>query len=513
MNRALVKLGIALVLVALLAGCLSPAAQSQPAYWPTDGWRTTTPEQQGMDSEQLVQMVDAIQEQQLPIHSLLIVRNGYLISEIYAYPYSAGQVQSIASVTKSVIGALVGIAIEQGYIKDVYQPLLSFFPDENISNLDPDKQAITLEDLLTLTAGLDCQDTPAPDKPVMEASQNWIDFMLNLPMASKPGTKFNYCSGVVHLLSGILQKATGMSTRQFANKVLFSQIGIGPISEARWPPDPQGVTIGGYELSLTPQEMAKFGYLIFNRGKWGDKQIIPSEWVTASTTSHIQKDAEKDYGYLWTIGPQEKYYAALGRGGQHIFVYPKENLVVVFTAGLPTGNNADLIPLQQLLDRYILPAVKSAQPLPANPGAQAQFQAGVHALAQPQLSTPSLPATALEISEKTYALNENPFGWQTIVFSFKEGENEAKINVNGLEIAVGLDNTYRFISAGESPFPQGFRGRWENKDTFIVEAIELGLPIQNRATILFSGDTIHIIQREGLSGSEVEVQGKSIDEG
>jgi hypothetical protein len=188
-------------------------------------------------------------------------------------------------------------------------------------------------------------------------------------------------------------------------------------------------------------------------------------------------------------------------------------LVVVFTAGLPTGNDADLIPLQQLLDRYILPAVKLDQPLPDNPGAQAQFQAGVHAFSQPQRSTSSLPVTALEISEKTYALNENPFGWQTIVFSFKEGENEAKINVNGLEIAVGLDNTYRFISAEESPFPQGFRGSWENKDTFIVESIQLGFPTQNQATILFSGDTIRIMQRDELSGSEIEIQGKLIDEG
>jgi len=461
-----------------------------------------------MDSEALTQMVDQIQEEQLPLHSLLIVRNGYLVTEIYGYPYSAGQVHWIASVTKSVIGALIGIAIEQGYIKDVHQPLFSLLPDENVTHLDENKQAITLEDLLTLTAGLDCNENPAPGEPFMQGSENWVDFMLDLPMAELPGTQFYYCTGVVHVLSAVLQKATGMSTLDFANQTLFSQIGIGPITEARWPSDPQGVTLGGYGLALTPQEMAKFGYLFLNKGKWDGRTIIPAKWISASTTSHIQKDEEKGYAYLWTIGPAGKYYCALGRAGQHIFVYPEQNMVVVFTADLPLGNDADLIPLQELLDKYILPAVKSDRRLPANPDSVARLAAGVKALAQPKPTVESLPATVLEISDRTFTLDENPLGWQTMVFSFKEGGDEAMVTINdSLQILVGMDNVYRIVDGGDSPFSEGLRGHWKNQDTFIVEDIVVGDMLQFEYTIRFSEDTLHIIRRDKYFGSEIELQG------
>ncbi len=514
MNRARIRLGIAFLLTAILTGCLSPAAQTQPEpdYWPTEGWRTTTPEEQGMDSETLAKMIEAIQQEQLPLHSLLIVRNGYLVGEIYAYPYTAGQVHILQSVTKSVIGALAGIAIEQGTIKDIHQPLFSLIPDENVSNLDEDKKAITLENVLTLTAGLDCPEDPALGKPIMQTSENWVDFMLDQPMVSRPGEKFNYCTGEAHILSAILQKATGISTRSFANQVLFSQIGIGPVTETLWPSDPQGVTLGGYGLSLTPQQMAKFGYLFLNQGKWGSKTVIPSQWVKASTTNHNQGDGKKGYGYLWWIDPKGKWYAALGRNGQHIFVYPDENMVVVFTAALPTGNNADLIPLQKLLDQYILPAVKSDGPLPDNSDAQARLQSGIQTFAQPQETVPSLPATAKEISGRTYAMEDNPFGWQTIVFSFQEGEQEAQISINdSQQTPVGLDNSYHFAEAGENPFPMGFRGSWKSVDMLSIEYIVLGTPAHYQVTVEFSGDKIHIVQQDVLTGTEDQVNGTLSD--
>jgi hypothetical protein len=340
-----------------------------------------------------------------------------------------------------------------------------------------------------------------------------VEFMLNSPMVSVPGEKFNYCTGEAHLLSAILQKATGMETRSFANQVLFSKLGIEPRMEALWPSDMQGVTFGGHDLSLTPRQMAKFGYLFLNQGKWEGKTIIPSQWVKASTTSHSQGDGEKGYGYLWWTDPQGEWYAALGRNGQHIFVYPKENMVVVFTAALPTGNNADLIPLQKLLDQYILPAVKSDQPLPANDDAQARLQDGIQALAHPQTASPTIPASAIEISGKTFVLDENPLGMQTLVFSVKEGESEATVLVNGQPITVGLDNLFRFTSDAESPFSFGYRGSWEADGAFNVESIMVGTPVYNRTRVQFSGDTIHVTQRDGLSGSVTEIQGRLSDEG
>jgi CubicO group peptidase (beta-lactamase class C family) len=503
------RLGIAFVLIAFLVSCAPSAPKpNPPAYWPTAGWHNSTPEEQGMDSEKLAQMVEHIQAEKLDLHSLLIVRNGYLVSELYVYPYSAEQAHWVFSVTKSVIGTLVGIAIQQGYLKDVHQTLFSLLPDQEAENLAEEKKAITLEDLLTMTSGLDCNENPAPGEAFMQASQNWVQFMLDQPVIARPGTKFNYCTSAVQLLSAMLQNVTGMSARQFANQNLFAPLGIQPALEARWPSDPQGVTIGGYGLALTPREMAKLGFLFLNQGQWDGKTVVPADWVATSTTSHVNRGDKEGYGYLWWIDSQGKYYAALGRGGQHIFVYPAENLVVVFTAVLPYTNEADLIPLKVLLNQYILPAVKSAGPLPANPEGLTRLEAGIQALAQPERSSPQpLPVIATQISEKPYILEENPFGWHTITFSFQKGADEAKVTIDGLQIAIGLDNIYRIVMGQDETFPQGLRGRWENGDTFVVESILLGQTVQTLSRVQFSQDTIHIAWQEKYSGSSVEIQG------
>jgi CubicO group peptidase (beta-lactamase class C family) len=504
------RLGIAFVLIVFLAGCMPSAPKpNPPTYWLTDGWRSSTPEEQGMDSEMLAQMVEHIQGEKLDLHSLLIVRNGYLVSELYVYPYSAEQAHWVFSVSKSVIGMLVGIAIQKDYIKDVHQTLFSLLPNQETINLDEVKKAITLEDLLTMTSGLDCHENPKPGEAFMEASPNWVQFMLDQPMVARPGTKFNYCTGAAQLLSAVLQQATGMSARQFANQNLFAPLGIKPALEARWPSDSQGVTIGGYGLALTPGEVAKLGYLFLNQGQWEGKRVVPAEWVAASTTSHANRGDKKEYGYLWWIDLQGEWYAALGRGGQHIFVYPAENLVVVFTAALPFTNDADLIPLQELLNDNILPAVKSDGPLPVNPVGLTRLEAGIQALAQPERISPQpLPVVAAEISGKTYTLEDNPFGWHTIAFSFLEGSDEAKITFDSaVNVSIGLDNLYRTVMGQDGTFPQGFRGRWENEDTFVVEGILLGQMAQTTSRVQFSPEAIHIDWQEKYSGSKVEIQG------
>ena len=513
MNKMFKKLGVVIILVALLMGCAPiPSTAPPPTYWPTNGWRNTTPEEQGMDSEMLAQMVENIQEEKLNLHSLLIVRNGFLVSELYVYPYSAGRVHFVASVTKSVIDALVGIAIQKGYLKDVQQPLFSLLPEQGVANLDEQKKAITLEDLLTMTSGLDCHENPAPGEMFMQASPNWVQFMLDLPMVAQPGTKFNYCTGAAQVLSAILQKATGMSTREFANQNLFAPLGIGPVSEERWPSDPQEVTMGGYGLALTPAEMAKLGYLFLNRGQWDGETIVPTDWVATSTASHADQGDKKEYGYLWWVDPQGEWYAALGRAGQHVFVYPAKNLVVVFTAELPFTNDADLIPLQALLDQYILPAIKSESPLPANPDSLARLESGIQALAQPQPTPPPpLPAIAAEISGRPYTLEDNPFGWQTISFNFQDSPNEVKISISSNgdtgQLEVGLDNVYRMVAGGDSTFPQGLRGHWEGQNTLVVDDIYPGQMLQFKYQIQFSRETVHITQLEKYSGNEVELQG------
>lgn len=512
MNKISNKLGIALILIAFIIGCTDAApTPTLPAYWPTNGWRSSAPEEQGMDSGKLAQMVEHIQQEKLDLDSLLIVRNGYLVSEIYVYPYSAGQVHFVASVTKSVMDVLVGIAIEKGLVQDVQQPLSELLPTQYAAKLDQDKKAITLDNLLTMTSGLDCHENPAPGEAFMQASPDWVQFVLELPLAAQPGTQFNYCTAAVEVVSVILQNATGMTAREFANENLFAPLGIGPISEARWPSDPQGVTIGGYGLALTPSEMAKLGYLFLNQGQWEGQTIVPAEWVTVSTSNHADQGNKKDYGYFWWIDPGGKWYAALGLAGQHIFVYPAQKLVVTFTSDLPLGNDADLIPLQELLDDFIIPAIKNDRPLPANPDGLSRLQTRIQALTQPQPATTPLPAIASQVSGKTYTLSDNPLAWGAIAFDFSENVGQVKITVNTNgeqgELSIGLDHVYRAVPGADGTFPEALRGSWESRDTLVVEDIYPSQILQFTYRIQFSTDAAHITRLEKYSGSKVELQG------
>ena len=324
-----------------------------PSYWPTAGWRTSSPEAQGIDSGKLAQLMQAIQQEQLNLHSLLIIRNGYIVSESYFPPFTAETNHEVYSVTKSVVATLVGIAIDNRSIDEVSQPVVSFFRDYTFQHPDARKDAMRLEDLLTMRSGLDWREEDSTFRAIYQ-SRDWVQFMLDIPMHEQPGQGFRYCSGCSHLLSAILQQRTGTNARDFAQQVLFEPIGI---KSATWEQDPQGMPIGGWGLQLTPRDMAKLGYLYLHNGAWDGQQLVSAAWVKAATQSHTETDSTLGlgYGYQWWTYPRLNAYAALGRYGQTIFVVPDLQLVIVTTAGLD-GHEA----LFRLIEQYILPAVQNA---------------------------------------------------------------------------------------------------------------------------------------------------------
>ncbi|MBN1580383.1 MAG: serine hydrolase [Anaerolineae bacterium] len=318
-----------------------------------------------MDSNLLSKMLGAILENRYDIDSVLVVRNGYLVTDAYVFPFKQGEKHIVYSCTKSVVSALIGIAIDQGYIAGVDQPLLDLFPERTVANLDQRKQAMTLEHVLTMSTGLDCQDSYLYQwrgLDQMWQSKDWVQFVLDLPMVAKPGTRFEYCNGESSVLSALVQETTGRTALDFAQEHLFGPLGISDVS---WRANPQGITIGYSELHLTPHDMAKFGYLYLNGGQWEGKPVVSAEWVKASTRKHIDAlTLEEGYGYQWWVDSRHGYYLALGYRGQFIFVVPAKNLVVVFTSSL---EDQDFGVPQGLLDNYIIPAAVAAKPLPENP--------------------------------------------------------------------------------------------------------------------------------------------------
>ena len=376
-----------LLILLILPGACARANEGKPmpdefepeAYWPTDGWRASTPEEQGMDSERLADMLAMIAEAEFGIDSVLVIRNGYLVTDAFVHPFAPGTKHVIHSCTKSVVSALIGIAIDKGDLAGTDQLITDILPGRVIANSDTRKEAMTLEHVLTMSTGLECRDSYLyrwRGMREMEGSDDWVQYVLDLPMVEPPGTQFEYCNGASFLLSAIVQEATGKIALDYAEEHLFGPLGI---EDVDWPANPEGISIGWGGIRMRPHDMAKIGYLYLKKGQWDGRQIVPAGWVEASTTKHIDGTLQDGYGYQWWVA--KNVYMALGYAGQYIIVAPDKNLVVVFTSDL---QERDFYLPQELLDEYILPACRANTSLPANPDGMARLEALVHTLAEPR---------------------------------------------------------------------------------------------------------------------------------
>ena len=381
-NRFKHALTIALLML-FLVSCTasSPQATPAPPYWPTDGWRTSTPEEQGIDSEELVAMIEYVQRMKYDVDSVVVIRHGYKVAQINFHPYISGQRHILYSCTKSVVSALIGIAIEEGLIEGVNQPMLDFFPDYTPENMDEDKESMTVEDLLTMTTGFECRDSYLYDNQglvEMHESDDWVQHVLDLPMAKEPGTYFEYCNGSSFLLSAIITQVTGMSALEYAQEKLFPPMGI---TDASWDASPDGINYGYSHLFMLPEDMAKFGYLYLHNGVWDGEKLVPAEWVETSTQEHIAAGTLQDgYGYQWWTD-DAGYYMALGYRGQFIFVLSDLDMVVFIVSDRYEG---DFEAPEYLLTEYIIPATSTkAGPLRENPDGFDQLQAKIEEVAGP----------------------------------------------------------------------------------------------------------------------------------
>ena len=281
-------------------------------------------------------IADAFIRERLPdAYSLLVVRNGYLVFEKY---YSLGgpdKYEPIHSVTKSVTATLIGIALEKGYLKNVDQKITDCLPAYFTDDLDPGKKKITIEHLLTMSAGFKWYDWGS-DLYDFLWSEDPARYAINRPLVNDPGTVFTYNSSISHLLSVILTNATVNTTLDFADQHLFRPLGI---HKRYWRSDIQGYYYGGFGLALSARDLAKIGFLYLNKGYWDGRSIVPEAWVTASTRQQIRSNMHPvygpfAYGYQWWVKDVDglSSYRAWGRRGQYIVVVPKSDLVIAVTS-------------------------------------------------------------------------------------------------------------------------------------------------------------------------------------
>jgi CubicO group peptidase (beta-lactamase class C family) len=289
------------------------------------------------------------------LRSMVVQWKGEIVGEEYYRGHTRNTRANIKSASKSIISALVGIAIAQGKIEGTDQPISELLRAETRA-LDSAKQAITVGDLLSMRAGL--QSTSFDQYGSWVTSRNWVANALRRPMVAQPGGQMIYSTGSTHLLSAIITRNTGMSTHAFAQRHLMRPLGI----ELRtWQTDPQGIYFGGNDMYLTPREMLKFGSLYLNEGRVGQRQVIPRDWIDSSWTERTSSPWNGHrYGYGWWTRTAQLHTVrfAWGYGGQYIFVVPELQLVVVTTAdsealrgGSPTWD------VHRILEEEIIPAV------------------------------------------------------------------------------------------------------------------------------------------------------------
>lgn len=498
-------------------------------------WPRSMPEEKGLDSAKLVEMVANYEERRskndaILIDSITVVRDSAIVADLYLNPmFPRDTKHVIHSCTKSVMSLLVGIAIARGLIKDVDVLVLDLLDEHKAISRSADLKRLRLRDLLTMQTGLRSRDSYLYQWDglfKMQASDDWVEFILNLPFDVDPGTRFDYSNMSSFLLSAILTKTTGMDTLSFARAHLFDPLGI---RDARWEKSPQGVYIGYARMWLKPHDMAKIGLLCLRKGRWGNRQLVPARWIDESTTAHsfpkkyrpvldangnrdLQRTMENwvatkfirafsdGYGYQWWLD-KRGIYAAVGVGGQYIIVVPQERMVVVFTSKL---SGIDSFLPAKLLDDYVLPAIVSAGPIPASRVAQEDL-AQLAGPPDPDLDVMPVsppPPVAARISGKTFSMGVNPWQYDNFRLVFDPAKDHAQFGFltqknEQIVYDVGLDNVPRMTPTAEGTFAAV--GAWETPDVFTIEYELVGYSNRGKWRLTLSADAISV-EEHGVTG-------------
>ncbi len=402
-SSTLIRQVLVIVLIASLFGGCKP---TEPTY--TTDLPISTPEAEGVSSAAILQFVDALDQGENEIHSFVIVRHGKIISEGWWNPYGKDLRHTIFSVSKSFTSTGVGLAIAENKLA-LTDKVASFFPESIPDTLSAYMKEMTVEDLLKMSTGMDTD----PLFQAMGSTGDWPKIFLSTPIQHEPGTVFKYNNMATFMLSAIVQKATGEKLFDFLKPRLFEPLGI---TNVTWDERPAGFTLGAIGLRIASNDMAKFGQLLLQKGKWNGKQLIPESWIAAASAAQIDSsdpentnpnesnDWAQGYGYqFWKS--RHNSYRADGLGGQFILVLPEKDAVVVLTASSVITQDE----LNVVWDN-LLPALQP-EPLPEDKAALDKLTARVASLAVSKTTSVQPDAALLaRIAGKKITCAQNELG-------------------------------------------------------------------------------------------------------
>jgi CubicO group peptidase (beta-lactamase class C family) len=348
-----------------------------------DDWTTDTPESEGFDSRLLAAVGSAVRNGRLRnLHGVVVVRHHRLVFEQYfaghdeCWGTPLGEVRfgpetlhDVRSVTKSIVSLLYGIALHEGRVGPVERSLLEDFPAYADLGADPARTKILVEHALTMTMGIDWDETlpysdPRNGERQMEDAVDRYRFVLGRPLVGAPGAKWNYCGGATAVIARLVSRGTGRPLLDYARDRLFSPLGI---TELEWVTDRLGEPIAASGLRLRPRDLARIGQLVLNRGHWGEREVVPAAWLDESTRPRAEVEPIVRYGYQWWLASSffgdttTPWVAGFGNGGQRLFVLPELEMVVVVTAGNYNKPDNWRAPTS-VLGQFVLPALAAGPP-------------------------------------------------------------------------------------------------------------------------------------------------------
>ncbi|MGB3469543.1 MAG: serine hydrolase [Erythrobacter sp.] len=343
-----------------------PMAPTQRAMAadPAHEWKVSSLAEHDIPQTSIDEMIGKLDRGAFPgITSVLLVHKNELVLERYFEGSEREDIQNTRSASKVITSALVGIALDRGELESVDQKVLPMFPEyeETVANEDLQKRSITVAHLLSMNSGVQ------GNEDAMYPTNDWVGFYFDQPLVAEPGTRFSYATSGVVVLGSVVTRASDLRIPDYANKYLFEPLGIRsykwPISNSR---GSQGLAMTGGGLHLRPRDMAKIGQLYLDGGVWKGRRILSQAWVKRSTTKHATSDLYgEDYGYLWRMLEREssagkvRSFEAWGNGGQFIMVFPKLDLVAVFT-GTNYGRMPEMEQPFRLIEQFILSAFSSS---------------------------------------------------------------------------------------------------------------------------------------------------------
>ena len=443
-----------LLFILLLSAC----ARAQK----TNALPRSTPEAEGVASEDIIKFLDAAGRSKTEFHSFMLLRHGKVIAEGWWDPYRADLKHTLYSCSKSFTATAVGFAVQEKKLS-LSDKVVSFFPNDLPDTISKFLSQLTVKDVLIMSDGQE----PDPTGPVGTKYTNWIKGFFETPIVHEPGSVFLYNSLGTYMLSAIVQKVTGQKVIDYLKPRLFDPLGITGMD---WEMDMQGINTGGWGLRLKTEDTAKFAQLFLQKGKWNGKQILPAAWIEEASTKKIlqspdapqSKRDSSDWlqGYCYQMWRcRHNAFRGDGAFGQFMIVMPEQDAVLAITAESP-----DLQGEINLVWDYLLPAFKSDK-LPADDAGAARLKEKISSLRLPvpQKNTEALAST---LSGKTFTAPSNVLHLQAISFNFSNDMCEVKFQTDTAQYQVAFGS-----------------GKWQPAETNMPQPALTGAMIENKSMI------------------------------